>query len=151
MRIDRLKMFLLAATALAITQLGRSPRILPAWLAPLGFVLAAALVTSGVGYLLLDPGLSSAVYASGILLLIFVSATGITLRRYGEHGARARAVRISSGVGIICPRGPLVSRPGEHWSARAAGSLARSCAQGCQVSLHLGARRLGNDAPANYL
>jgi hypothetical protein len=74
-------MFLLAAMAVAIAQAARRPRILPAWLAPAGVVLAAALVTSGLGYLLLAPGLASAVYVSGILLLIFVSATGITLRR----------------------------------------------------------------------
>jgi hypothetical protein len=79
-RLDGPKMFLLAATALAIAQLASRPRILPAWLAPLGFVLAAALVASGVGYLLLAPGLSSAVYVSGTLLLIFVSATGISAR-----------------------------------------------------------------------
>ncbi len=41
--------------------------------------------------------LSSAVYVSGILLLIFVCATGISLRR-SEHGALAQAVRASSDV-----------------------------------------------------
>jgi hypothetical protein len=89
-RMDGAKMLLLAAMALAIAQLARGPRILPAWLAPLGVVLAAALVTSGAGYLLLAPGLSSVVYASGILLLTFVCATGITLRRPGEHGTPAQ-------------------------------------------------------------
>jgi hypothetical protein len=87
-RLDGPKMFLLAAAAVAIAQLARRPRILPAWLAPVGFVLAVALVTSGVGYLLLASGLSSAVYVSGILLLIFVSSTGISLRR-GDRGAGA--------------------------------------------------------------
>jgi len=79
-RIDGAKMFLLAAMALAISQLARSSCILPRWLAPLGVLLAAALVASGLGYLLLAPGLAAAVYVSGLLLLIFVSATGITLR-----------------------------------------------------------------------
>jgi len=105
-RMDGAKMFLLAAMALAIAQVARRPRILPAWLAPLGVVLAVALVTSGLGYLLLAPGLSSAVYVSGILLLIFVSATGISPRRHGEHGARAQAVRTSPDVGIIGPAEP---------------------------------------------
>jgi hypothetical protein len=73
-------MFLLGAMALAISQLARRSLILPRWLAPLGALLAAALVTSGLGFLLLIPGLASAVYVSGILLLIFVSATGIALR-----------------------------------------------------------------------
>ena len=80
-RMDGVKMFLLAAMAVAIAQTARRPRILPAWLAPAGVVLTAALVTSGLGYLLLVPGLASAVYVSGIVLLMFVSATGITLRR----------------------------------------------------------------------
>jgi hypothetical protein len=80
-RMDGMKMFLLAAMAVAVAQTARRPRILPAWLAPAGVVLTAALVTSGLGYLLLVPGLASAVYVSGILLLMFVSATGITLRR----------------------------------------------------------------------
>jgi len=84
-RIDGVKMFLLAAMALAISQLARSSRILPRWLAPLGILLAAALVASGLGYLLLAPGLAAAVYVSGLLLLTFVPATGITLRSRGEE------------------------------------------------------------------
>ena len=79
-RMDGAKMFLLGAMALAISQLARRSPMLPRWLAPLGALLAAALVTSGLGYLLLTPGLASAVYVSGVLLLIFVSATGIALR-----------------------------------------------------------------------
>jgi drug/metabolite transporter (DMT)-like permease len=57
--MDGAKMFLLGAMALAISQLARRSPILPRWLAPLGGLLAAALVTSGVGYLLLTPGLDS--------------------------------------------------------------------------------------------
>ena len=56
MRMDGAKMFLLGAMALAISQLARRSPILPGWLAPLGALLAAALVTSGLGYLLLTPG-----------------------------------------------------------------------------------------------
>ncbi len=89
-RMDGAKMLLLAAMTLAVAQLARRPGILPGWLAALGAVLAAALVTSGLGYLLLAAGLSSAVYVSGTLLLIFVSATGISLHRRGEHGPRER-------------------------------------------------------------
>jgi len=92
-RMDGAKMLLLAAMALAIAELARRPGILPTWLAALGAVLAAALVISGLGYLLLVAGLSSAVYVSGILLLIFVSATGISLHRRGEQGLRAHAIR----------------------------------------------------------
>ena len=79
MRIDGAKMFLLAAMALAITQLARTGRILPKWLAPLGILLAVALVASGLGYLLLAPGLAASVMVSGIVLVIFVSAVGIFL------------------------------------------------------------------------
>jgi hypothetical protein len=79
-RVDGAKMFLLGAMALAIAQLARRSPILPRWLAPLGALLAAALVASGLGFLLLIPGLASAVYVSGVLLLIFVAATGIALR-----------------------------------------------------------------------
>ncbi len=82
MRIDGAKMFLLSAMALAISQLARTRRILPRWLAPAGVVLAAALAMSGLGYLLLAPGLASTVLVSGILLVAFVPATGITL---GNH------------------------------------------------------------------
>ena len=82
MRIDGAKMFLLAAMALAISQLAHERRILPRGLAHLGVLLAAALVTSGLGYLLLAPGLASTVIVSGILLVIFVCATGITLRNH---------------------------------------------------------------------
>jgi peptidoglycan/LPS O-acetylase OafA/YrhL len=98
MRMDGAKMFLLGAMALAIAQLARRSPILPRWLAPLGALLAAALVTSGLGYLLLAPGLASAVYVSGVLLLIFVSATGIALRSCG------RPVRRLAGVFTIDSR-----------------------------------------------
>ena len=90
-------MFLLGAMALAISQLARRSPILPRWLAPLGALLAAALVTSGLGYLLLIPGLASTVYVSGVLLLIFVSATGIALR----PRAAGRPVRRLAGISTI--------------------------------------------------
>jgi hypothetical protein len=100
-RMDGAKMFLLAVMALAISQLARRSPILSRWLAPLGALLAAALVTSGLGYLLLTPGLASAVYVSGVLLLIFVSATGIALS--------------SRDAGAISPArpgtGPAAARP----------------------------------------
>jgi hypothetical protein len=103
-RMDGAKMFLLAAMALAISQLARRSPILPRWLAPLGALLAAAVVTSGLGYLLLSPGLASAVYVSGVLLLIFVCATGIALR--------------SRDVGAISPARPGTGRAaGRPWPA----------------------------------
>ena len=80
MRLDGAKMFLLAAMAVALSVVALTSCALPRWLAPVGFVLAASLAVSGLGYALLAPGLASAVYVSGILLLAFVTGTGVTLR-----------------------------------------------------------------------
>ncbi len=91
-RMDGAKMFILAAMALAISQVARHSRILPRWLVPLGIVLAATLVASGLGYLLLAAGLASSVYVSGVLLVLFVCATGITLRSRGEDGPLAASL-----------------------------------------------------------
>ena len=98
MRIDGAKMFLLAAMALALCQLARKRRVLPRWLAYPGVLLAAALVTSGLGYLLLAPGLASAVIVSGTLLVIVVCATGIALRTpWRDKGSHARGREVEDG------------------------------------------------------
>ena len=72
-------MFLLAAMAVALSTVALTSHVLPRWLAPLGFLLAASLAVSGLGYVLLAQGLASVVYVSGILLLAFVTSTGVTL------------------------------------------------------------------------
>jgi hypothetical protein len=54
--------------------------VLPRWLALLAHPLAITLVLSGLGYVLLAAGLSDTVYVSGVLLLVVVTATGVTLR-----------------------------------------------------------------------
>ena len=79
-RLDGAKMFLLAAMAVALSAVALTSCALPRWLEPVGFVLAASLAVSGLGYALLAPGLASAVYVSGIMLLAFVTGTGVTLR-----------------------------------------------------------------------
>ena len=79
-RIDGAKMFLLAAMAAALAVLALTSAVLPRWLAPLAFLLAVTLVISGLGYVLLAAGLSDAVFVSGVLLLVVVTATGVTLR-----------------------------------------------------------------------
>jgi hypothetical protein len=78
-RLDGAKMFLLAAMAVALSAVALTSDALPRWLAPLGFLLAASLAVSGLGYVLLAQGLASAVYVSGILLLAFVTGTGVAL------------------------------------------------------------------------
>ena len=95
-RLDGAKMFLLAAMAVALSAVALTSRALPRWLAPLGFLLAASLAVSGLGYVLLSPGLASAVYVSGILLLAFVTSTGVTL------GA---APQTPGGAGGLTPSG----------------------------------------------
>jgi hypothetical protein len=78
-RLDGAKMFLLLAVmAVALSVLALTDPLLPRWLAPVGFVLAATLVVSGLGWVLLAPGLGNAVYVSGPLLLVFVGCTGVT-------------------------------------------------------------------------
>jgi hypothetical protein len=79
MRLDGAKMFLLAVMAIALSVVAISAAILPRWLTPIGFLLGASLVVSGLGYALLAPGLANSVWVSGILLLAFVTATGVTL------------------------------------------------------------------------
>lgn len=79
-RIDGAKMFVLAAMAVALAVLSLTSTVLPRWLAWLALLLAVTLVASGLGYVLLAAGLSDAVYVSGVLLLVVVTAAGLTLR-----------------------------------------------------------------------
>jgi hypothetical protein len=80
-RIDGVKMFALAALALAGGAAARRSAVVPRWLGGLGYVLAMALVVSGVGYALLIPALGQAAYVSLPLLLIWVTSTGVALAR----------------------------------------------------------------------
>jgi hypothetical protein len=81
-RLDGVKMFALAVLAVA----GVAAGVLPRWLRHAGIALAIAITASGVAYLLLLPGLASLAYPAGLLLLLFVTGTGITL---GATAARA--------------------------------------------------------------
>jgi hypothetical protein len=92
MRLDGAKMFLLAVMAAGLSALALTAPLLPRWLAPMGFVLAAALVVSGLDYVLLAPGLADSAYVSGILLLAFVTCTGVTFGlRAGRTGGQGVA------------------------------------------------------------
>ena len=78
-RLDGVKMFALAAMAASGAALVRRTRLLPMWLGYLGALLAVALVVSGIGYLLLSSTLAPTAYVSGLLLLAWVTAAGISL------------------------------------------------------------------------
>jgi hypothetical protein len=72
-RLDGVKMLALAGLGLA----GAATAALPRWLRGTGIALAAAITVSGVVYLLLLPGLALAAGPALILLLIFVTGTGL--------------------------------------------------------------------------
>jgi hypothetical protein len=78
-RLDGVKMLALAAMAASGAALVRRTRLLPSWLGYLGALLAVALVVSGIGYLLLSSTLAPTAYVSGLLLLVWVTAAGISL------------------------------------------------------------------------
>lgn len=81
-RLDGVKMFALAILAVA----GVAAGVLPRWLRYAGIALAITITASGVAYLLLLPGLAVLAYPAGLLLLLFITGTGITL---GAAAARA--------------------------------------------------------------
>ena len=74
-RLDGVKMLALAVLALA----GATSRVLPRWLWYTGIALAIAITTSGIAYLLLLQGLAILAIPSGVLLLVFITGTGIVL------------------------------------------------------------------------
>lgn len=76
-RLDGVKMFTLAVLALA----GAVSGVLPRWPRWVAVALAVAIVVSGIGYLLLVPSLATVAYVSGVLLLAFVTGTGVVLGR----------------------------------------------------------------------
>lgn len=76
-RPDGIKMFLIAVIAVAAVATG----LLPRWLRWTGFAMAALLVLSGLGYLLLIPSLANVAYIDGPLLLVFITGTGVLLGR----------------------------------------------------------------------
>ena len=74
-RLDGAKMLALAGLGLA----GAASRVLPRWLRYTGIVLAIAITASGIAYLLLLQGLAILAIPSGVLLLVFITGTGIVL------------------------------------------------------------------------
>jgi hypothetical protein len=80
-RMDGAKMLALAAMALAGVALARRGGPLPRWLGYVAAALAAAMIASGVGYLLLSNTLTQAAAVSLPLLLIWVVGTGVAVGR----------------------------------------------------------------------
>ena len=80
-RMDGVKMLLLAAMVASVVNASRRPRLLPGWLHAVGWALIAALVTSGVGYLLLSGPLAMVAALSLALLLVWVPAAAVTFSR----------------------------------------------------------------------
>jgi hypothetical protein len=80
-RMDGVKMLALAAMASAAAGLTRHSGPLPRWLAYTAALLSAALIASGIGYLLLNDTLAQAAATSLPLLLIWVAGAGLALGR----------------------------------------------------------------------
>lgn len=80
-RLDGIKMFALAVLALAGAALAGKAGLLPRWLRYAGGALAATITVSGIGYLLLIGTLAPMAYVAGVLLLVFVTGTGVALGR----------------------------------------------------------------------
>jgi hypothetical protein len=87
-RIDGVKMFALAAVAVAGVGLARRA-VLPRWLGYTAGFLTVALIASGAGYLLLNTSLARAVFVSGPLVLVWVTGTGVALGRTNRSGKAA--------------------------------------------------------------
>jgi hypothetical protein len=74
-RLDGVKMLALAGLGLA----GAASGALPRWLRYTGIGLAIAIAASSVAYLLLVQGLAVLALPAGVLLLVFITGTSITL------------------------------------------------------------------------
>jgi len=92
-RLDGAKMLALAVFGAA----GAASLLLPRWLRVTGIALAITIAASGPAYLLLLQPLAPLAYVSGVLLLVFVTGTGIAL------GMRARPAmeRPEAGVELL--------------------------------------------------
>jgi hypothetical protein len=90
--LDGGKMLALAGAAACLATLGGPGQALPRWLRATALPLTVALIASGYAYLALSQALAWTAYASGTLLLIWVTGLGIalTVRQRRPGGATAR-------------------------------------------------------------
>ncbi|MFG2715335.1 hypothetical protein ACGFX2_32965 [Streptomyces goshikiensis] len=79
-RVDGVKMLALAALAVAACGACRHGTLLRRWEVVAGWVLAATITASGIGYLLLSTALTPTALISLPLLLIWIAALGAALR-----------------------------------------------------------------------
>ena len=96
-RLDGGKMLALAVLGVA----GAASRVLPRWLRYTGIALAIAIAASGIAYLLLLPGLAVLAIPAGVLLLVFITGTGIVL---GTSASKPRRDAL-----------PTTATAGSHW------------------------------------
>ncbi|MFF2964775.1 hypothetical protein ACFVT1_39220 [Streptomyces sp. NPDC057963] len=80
-RADGVKMFVLAVLAAAACVASRHGTLLRRWEVVVGWVLAATITASGIGYLLLSTALTPAAFISLPLLLIWIAVLGAALGR----------------------------------------------------------------------
>ena len=93
-RLDGVKMLALAVLAVAAAASG----VLPRWLRYAGIALAITITASGVAYLLLLQNLANLAIPAGVLLLVFITGTGITLGTSAGNTRRdAPAARAATG------------------------------------------------------
>jgi hypothetical protein len=78
-RLDGVKMLALAITALCLAAVKSPSPALPRWLRVTAVLLAVALAASGYAYLSLTNSLGWTAFVSGVLLLVWVTGTGIAL------------------------------------------------------------------------
>jgi hypothetical protein len=78
-QLDGVKMLALAVTAVSLAAVKSPGRALPRWLRVTALLLAVALAASGYAYLTLTNALAWTAFVSGLLLLLWVTGTGIAL------------------------------------------------------------------------
>jgi hypothetical protein len=80
-RVDSGKLVAIATLVAAATIAGRRAALVSGWLAAVGWLLSPLLLAGASSFLIDQPGLTAALYASLPLLLLWVAATGVTVPR----------------------------------------------------------------------
>ena len=98
-RLDGVKMLALAILALA----GAASGALPRWLRYTGITLAVVITASGLAYLLLLASLAFLAVPAGVLLLAFITGTGLALGA-SDGGPRRAAPATHPAMAASQPR-----------------------------------------------